>query len=115
MKQPAHPAHPASLADLATQALEVVVPRASLFRRSIPVEKRVETLSSLRILAIRAIENAASGEIQELKKKGAVLLVCGIDEALTSFSGRNSDGKRLLLSSRKKLESARHALEAIPE
>ena len=112
MKQPAHTA---SLADLATQAFEVVVPRVSLFRRSVPLEKRVERLSSLRILAIRAIENVASGDIQELKKKGAVLLVCGIDDALTSFSGRNSDGERLLLSSRKKLESARHTLEAISE
>jgi hypothetical protein len=110
MKQPAHPA---SLADLATQALEVVVPRASLFRRSVPLEKRVERLSSLRIQAIRAIENGASDEIEELANKGAVLLVCGIDDALTSFSGRNSDGERLLLSSRKKLESARYTLEAI--
>lgn len=107
------PDHPESLAYLATQALEVVVPSASLFRRSVPLEKRVERLSSLRILAIRAIESEALGEIQELRKKGAVLLVCGIDEALTSFSGRNSDGERLLLSSRKKLESARHTLEAI--
>jgi hypothetical protein len=110
MKQPPSPV---LLAGLATRALEIVAQRASLFRRAASPKKRTEELTSMRILAMHGVEHGALGEIDEFRQKGAALLVCGIDDALRALSVDASDMERLLLSSKKKLESARHTLETI--